>query len=215
MFLSTILSNGLVYAVLYLLALVVALTIHEFSHAWAASQLGDQTARNAGRLTLNPLKHLDPTGTVFLLLLGFGWGKPVPINPGRFKRKSDEIIVAMAGIFSNLLLATVVIIPVKVALGQGIDVFASPLLYFYSMLFIINIILAVFNLLPIPPLDGSHIVEHFLSFENKLYYESYGPYLLIAYLVIDQFTGTSILLRVIEPVVNFIAGSQIFNLFFK
>ncbi len=215
MLLFNILSNGIVYAVIYLAALLIAITIHEFAHAWSASILGDQTAKNAGRLTLNPFKHLDPTGTIFLLVLGFGWGKPVPINPGRLKSRFDEIIVAMAGIFSNLLLATVVIIPVKVALNNSVDVLSSPLYYFYAMVFVINIFLAVFNLLPIPPLDGSHIIEYFLSFESRLRFEALGPYLLISYLVFDSLSGSSILMRVVEPLVNFLAGSQVYNLFFR
>lgn len=214
MIFSGLLSNGLLYAVLYILAVIVGFTIHEFSHAWVGTKLGDPTAKLEGRLTLNPLSHLDPLGTIFLFFVGFGWGKPVPYNPRYFKNKNDEIKVALAGITSNLLMVIVISIPIRLAMSQGIDLFASPFYYFCIMLFWINIILAVFNLLPIPPLDGSHVVDHYLSEESKVYYAAYGPYLLILFLLIDQFSSTSILLQIMDPVIRFIGGSQIHTLFF-
>lgn len=214
MFLSNLLSNGLIYAIIYIVALVICLTIHEYAHALAAYKLGDPTAKLEGRLTLNPLAHLDPVGTIFLLLVGFGWGKPVPINPNYFKKRSDEIIVSLAGICSNLLLAIIIVIPIKIALGNGVDIFSSPLYYLLSLIFIINIILAMFNLLPIPPLDGSHVVEYFLSDESRQTFEAIGPYLLIAYLVFDQYSSNSLLIRAVEAVVKLIAGSNIARLFF-
>lgn len=144
------------------------LPLHEYAHGWMAEKLGDRTARAAGRLTLNPVASIDPFGALFLLLFGFGWAKPVPVNPWNFKNpKRDMAITALAGPVSNLLAALVGGI-----LFFALQLFALPsapvavylgVTSFFSAYITINVSLAVFNLLPIPPLDGSRIVSAFLS----------------------------------------------------
>ncbi|WP_117237174.1 site-2 protease family protein [Thermus sediminis] len=159
---------------LALLALLLSLSLHEWGHAYAAWRFGDGTARRLGRLTVNPLKHLDPLGTVLLLLVGFGWAKPVPVNPGAFRSyRLGLFVVSIAGIVINLLLAVLFALLVRglfaldpsgVALafqGDGrspIGVLALAFFFASS----INLVLAIFNLLPIPPLDGSKILQSFL-----------------------------------------------------
>lgn len=212
MLILSLLGDRPVYALAFVGALLIALTIHEFSHAFVAFKLGDPTAKLEGRLTLNPIAHLDPVGTIFLLLAGFGWGKPVPINPGYFKSKTDEIKVALAGIISNLILASILVIPLRALLAAGDT--SSSLVVFLSLAVMMNVILAVFNILPIPPLDGSHVVEYFLSEEAKYQYQLVGPYLLIGLIGYDYLSGTSIVLSLAEPIIRFIAGNQVAGMFF-
>lgn len=144
------------------------LPLHEFAHGWMAEKLGDHTARAAGRLTMNPLASLDPFGALFLLLFGFGWAKPVPVNPWNFKKpKRDMAITALAGPVSNLLAALVGGI-LYFALHLFVLPSASTSVFiavdaFLSAYIVINVSLAVFNLLPVPPLDGSRVVSAFLS----------------------------------------------------
>ena len=170
-------------ATLYFLAFVVALTFHECSHALAAYKLGDPTARNMGRLTLNPLKHLDLMGTLLLLLVGFGWAKPVPVNPRNYRNpKRDDIIVSLAGITSNILLA--------IKHGSNIALVVS---WFICAFIQTNIVLALFNLIPISPLDGSHVLEDLLlpvcGPKPFLWLRQYGRYLLIVVLIALNYTG--------------------------
>ena len=143
------------------------LPLHEYAHGWMAERLGDHTARYAGRLTLNPLASLDPIGALFLLLFGFGWAKPVPVDTRNFKKpKRDMALTALAGPVSNLLASLVgailyyVLVLVLAAAGISTPLFVQA---FFSAYITINVALAVFNLLPIPPLDGSKIVGAFLS----------------------------------------------------
>ncbi|MBU0680680.1 MAG: site-2 protease family protein [Proteobacteria bacterium] len=139
-----------------------ALTIHEFSHGYVASLCGDQTARMLGRLTLNPLKHLDPIGTLAIFLIHFGWAKPVPVDPRNFRNpRRDMILVSLAGPMANF--ATMVVslfaLFAIASLSQAIPAFLSqPLIAMFSVSIWINSILAIFNLIPIPPLDGSKIL---------------------------------------------------------
>lgn len=147
-----------------MLTLLVAFTLHELAHAVTADYLGDPTPRNMGRITLNPLKHLDPIGTIMLLIAGFGWAKPVVVNPMNMRGnpRRDMAIVAIAGPLSNIVMATIAAIPFRLGLLQFTQTPTAgiiPTLPFVMSEFIwINLILAFFNLIPIPPLDGSKIL---------------------------------------------------------
>lgn len=180
-------------AALYFLAFVVALTFHECSHALAAYKLGDPTARNMGRLTLNPLKHLDLMGTLLLLLVGFGWAKPVPVNPRNYRNpKRDDIIVSLAGITSNILLAFLATPIYMLTIKHGSNI-ALVVSWFICAFIQTNIVLALFNLIPILPLDGSHVLEDLLmpvcGPKPFLWLRQYGRYLLIVVLIALNYTG--------------------------
>jgi Zn-dependent protease len=138
-------------------AILIALSFHEFAHAWAAWKMGDPTAKNAGRLTLDPIRHLDLIGTVCLILFRFGWAKPVPINPRNFRHpKRDEILVSLAGVAMNFLVSFVAFgVLWFIYLGTVVDI-ASTII---SYIVVYNIFFGVFNLIPIPPLDGFHIIS--------------------------------------------------------
>lgn len=152
-------------------ALLVSISWHEAAHGFVAYRLGDDTPKVAGRLTLNPLAHLDPIGSLFLLIFGFGWGKPVPINSAHFKNPAlDEFKVAVAGPLSNIILAVVFGLSLRL-FAAGISVSALELL---TVLVFINLILAVFNFLPIPPLDGSKLLRLIIPFESYLMIEQLG-----------------------------------------
>jgi Zn-dependent protease len=180
-----------------IITLVVALTIHEFAHAWSADQLGDDTPRLQGRLTLNPLAHLDPIGSLLLLLAGFGWARPVQINPYALRRRNPAgmVIVAAAGPFSNLLLAILAAIPFKAGLlSTSFDAgFVSSL--FMEFIWI-NLILLFFNLIPIFPLDGEKIADYFLPPQGQRVLNQlrpYGPIILMGLIVLGNFGGLNIL----------------------
>lgn len=157
-----------------------AISFHEFCHGYAAKLLGDPTAEMQGRLTLNPLKHFDPIGALMLLLVGFGWAKPVPVNTRYFKNvRRDFVIVSLAGIAGNLLTALVFALIMRVAPAWMINGAGGMLIRFMVL---INIGLAAFNILPIPPLDGSKVLYGFLPFDwLKGYYwlEKYGFFVLL------------------------------------
>ena len=178
------------------LTLVIAFTVHEFSHALAADQLGDDTPRLQGRLSLNPFVHLDPIGSLMLIIAGFGWARPVQINPYAIRRRSPAglMIVAAAGPFSNLLLAIVATIPIRAGL---ISVTSSSFLSQFFVEFIwINLILLFFNLLPIFPLDGEKILDYFLpprGQEILLQIRPYGMYILMGLIFLGSFGSLDIL----------------------
>ena len=160
---------------------LVTITVHELAHGYTAYLLGDNTAKNAGRLSLNPLAHLDPLGAILLFVTGFGWAKPVPINPFMFKnRKKGIILVSLAGPGSNFILA--VLSMVCLCLLYSIqNVAASWVSYFFLSLSTVNIGLGLFNLIPIPPLDGSKVLSQFLPMKARVSYlnfERYGGILL-------------------------------------
>ena len=178
----------LIQLVIFLPSIIIALTVHEFSHAWVAYKLGDPTAKAEGRLTFNPLAHLDPLGTIMLILFRFGWGKPVPINEYNFKNPVvGTALTSIAGPTSNLLLAllTTAIFHIFTPTNIFLNAF---LLYFI----LINIVLMIFNLLPIPPLDGHKVVRALLPKNLRYGWESlenYSPYILIVTLFIIVYTG--------------------------
>lgn len=171
----------LYYIAVFIPFFLISLGIHEFSHAYFAHKLGDNTAKNDGRLTLNPLKHLDLFGSIIIpaisLFSGFaviGWAKPVPVNPNNFKNKvRDDIIVSVAGPLSNLIFAIILSVVLN---GLPTESGISNYLY---MPFFFNIFLFYFNLLPIPPLDGSHVMNNLLPYNYKQYYLSVSRYSLI------------------------------------
>lgn len=188
--------------VAFIVGLVLAITIHEYAHAWMAYRSGDPTAQMNGRLSFNPLAHLDPMGTIFLFLVGFGWGKPVPINPANFRNRNDELKVAIAGIAANLILAFILAIPLRIALITGHTIDSNLIYSFLEIVVDINLVLAAFNLLPIFPLDGSHFVEYFLDYEGRITFQRYGPFLLLFLLIIDRIGSFSIISAIIEPVIR-------------
>jgi Zn-dependent protease len=189
----------------YIVALIIGITVHEYAHAWMAHRCGDDTAKFEGRLTLNPLAHLDPLGTIMLFIVGFGWGKPVPINPNNMNKKSDELKVAFAGIVTNILLALILAIPIRIALMQGVLIESSAVLSFLNIIVDLNIILATFNILPIPPLDGSHLVEYFLNRESKYAFQTVGPFILIGVLIAQAATNIPILTTIMEPIIRLLS----------
>ena len=160
-------------------ALLIAAPFHEFAHGYAADRLGDPTPRRAGRLTLNPLAHLDPLGTILLVLTGFGWAKPVPIDPGNFPDwRRGLITVAAAGPIANVVLAILFGLPFKL----GLVAVGSPLARPLFVIVFINAVLAVFNLIPVPPLDGSKIMIGLLPGQLGIAYarlQAYGVMILI------------------------------------
>ncbi len=153
--------------IIFLLAIVAALSVHEAAHAWTADRLGDNTARLLGRTSLNPIVHLDLFGSLLFLLAGFGWGKPVPVNEHRLNRRYDVIWVALAGPVSNLIFATILAIIYRFVPLVGLQ-------HVLALFIFLNLSLMIFNLIPIPPLDGSRILKFFIP--DSIYHalEQYG-----------------------------------------
>lgn len=186
-------------------AILFALTIHELAHGWVAWRLGDPTAKMMGRLTFNPLKHLDPIGTIALFLFRFGWAKPVPIDPSHFRNPSrDFALSALAGPAANLLTALVAGLILRALHLTGIAGAEFPVLLIrYFVLF--NLILCFFNLIPIPPLDGSRLVYYLLPPDLAAKYaqlERYGFMILIGIIFLGRFTGISLIGLYLFPLVR-------------
>ena len=167
-----------------------ALPIHEVAHGYIANKLGDRTAKNMGRLTLNPLTHFDPIGTTMLLLFGFGWAKPVPVNPYHFKnRKNGMALTALAGPVANILLATICMAIAKIIANfVPYSQFTMILVQVFNIIISINVTLAAFNLIPIPPLDGSKIIAIFMPMHvysrMEHWFARYQQYFLYAMMAI-------------------------------
>lgn len=176
-------ASGIEIAILFLARLFVVfctLPVHEYAHAFVADKLGDKTARLSGRLTLNPMAHIDILGAIMILFVGFGYAKPVPVNPRNFKNpKKGMALTALAGPFSNILMAVVFMFLSNVLSLFGNSLFVQAFYVFFSFAASINIGLAVFNLIPIPPLDGSRVFE--LLIPDKYYYKfaQYERYIVI------------------------------------
>jgi Zn-dependent protease len=167
----------------FIVAIVLGITVHEFMHAYTAHRLGDDTARLLGRLSLNPMAHLDPFGTLLLVLAGFGYGKPVPFNESRLRSSASVALVAVAGPLANLALAAVCAIPLRFGSVDVLgEVYGTVLFYIVQM----NCILAIFNLVPIPPLDGANVVYGLLPPRQQYSwrtFQQYGPFLLLFILI--------------------------------
>ncbi|MCP4632719.1 MAG: site-2 protease family protein [candidate division Zixibacteria bacterium] len=191
-----------------------AITIHEFSHGWMAMRLGDPTAKMAGRLTLNPLYHLDVFGTLMLFIAGFGWAKPVPVNPYNLRDPiKDQVWISIAGPASNLISALffgliIRMIDLNAILLHNNSDLSTILVRMLIFSLQLNIILAVFNLIPIPPLDGSHILRGLIPRESLGWYrniERFGPFILIGIILLGSLTGFSIFGLIFAPFIRIFA----------
>lgn len=190
--------------------LITAFSVHEFAHAWTADRFGDSTPRLAGRLTLNPMSHLDPIGSLMLLVVGFGWAKPVQVNPYALSRSSPAAMmwVSLAGPASNLVMAVIAAIPFRLGLVSASAAIFNPgnilpsvdkLLYEFVF---INLILMLFNLIPIAPLDGEKIAEYFLPPSGARVLQQirpYGPLILLAVLFLGPTLGFDLIGWILVP----------------
>ncbi len=193
--------------VAWIIALVLGITVHEFMHAYAAHRLGDDTARLLGRLSLNPMAHLDPFGSLLLVLAGFGYGKPVPFNESRLRSAMGVTFVALAGPLANLALAALCAIPLRFAgdslVGGGI--YAEVLFAIVTL----NCVLAIFNLIPIPPLDGANVVYGLLSPRMQYSwrtYQQYGPFLLLGILILAPRLLSTLVFAPAEAIAGLLLG---------
>ena len=187
--------EGFLETLYFIPALLISLAIHEFGHSLVAYKLGDKSQKALGRLTLSPFAHVDPLGFIFILLFKFGWGKPVMIDDRNFKnRAKGNMLVALAGPIFNILLAIVLTIVLKVLMELGIDattITSSVGQILYAMLVLaiqFNIVFAVFNLLPLPPFDGSKVLYYFLPYKAKRWMDSIERYS-IWILIVLLYTG--------------------------
>ena len=207
-------------------ALIAGISFHEASHAYVADQLGDRLPRSRGRVTLNPLAHLDPAGTILLFVVGFGWGKPVPVNPGATRNpKAALALTAGAGPVSNFVVAAVAGLPLKLGLVPWLPPFNSNVIdrflirgfepdeyvgLYLSAVVLVSIILGVFNLIPIAPLDGFKVAVGLLPHDLSRSFaqlERWGPAILIALIALPFLTGGEfgILFEIMSPVINALA----------
>ena len=192
-----------------LVTLAIAFTAHEYAHAYAAHKFGDPTAKNQGRLTLNPLIHIDPIGALFIILFGFGWAKPVPVNRFFFKNpRMNGIIVSIVGPLSNLALAIIAVLIVFLIQQFGLGMMVPDFIFTFISIFInINVLLFVFNLLPFPPLDGYRIIEDLVKpdFRAKMtQYEQYGVliFLILVITPLGHYTIDPILYNLVPSIVQ-------------
>jgi Zn-dependent protease len=177
-------SNPILRYLAPYIVLVFSISVHETLHAYAADRCGDPTARFLGRITLNPLAHIDPIGTVLLPLVAMlsgalliGWAKPVPVNPRNFRNyRRDDIIVSLAGVAGNFSLAIIAALLIRVIMLLPVSEVVVPVLFILVMLMWINVVLGVLNLIPLPPLDGSHVLLHFLPLDLATRYRRIAPF---------------------------------------
>jgi len=198
-------TNPLLF-VIYIISLLVAITIHEFAHAWAADYLGDPTPRLAGRLKLNPFVHIDIMGMVMLLFIGFGWGKPVEFDPYNLKNpRKDAAWISIAGPASNFVLAIILAIVLRLLIIFDLNIISTIGLFLILPMIRMNLVLGIFNLLPIHPLDGFKIVGGLLTDEKSREWFSlqrYGYIFLIA--LIFPLGNRSLLDGIISPIISFL-----------
>lgn len=226
---------NIVATLLTLPGVILAMSFHEFAHAFAADRLGDSTPRNQGRLTLDPMKHIDPVGIFLLIFAHIGWGRPVQINPNNFSkvsREKGETIVSLAGPLMNFILAFVlmiifyllaIFIPNTGILKSlsGINVMSVIMTMLYYAI-VVNVGLGVFNLIPIPPLDGSKVLNHFLPYNAKQwFYKNEQIFTIVFFLLLFiRPAGVSVISRILTPIIGGILNgfvwvvSSIFGLFF-
>lgn len=206
-------TEGIMGMLMSLPGVIIAITFHEFAHAWTAYKLGDNTPMYQGRLNLNPLSHIDPIGLVMLIVAHFGWGKPVQINPNNFNGKyslsASEAIVSVAGPLANFIVAILfAIIYALLIKFMGLQFMMSTGGVIVEYIIILNIGLGVFNLIPIPPLDGSKILMHFLPYNAKVWFESKQYIFYIVFLLLFV---TGIAVNIVAPV-NYFLYEQLMNL---
>jgi Zn-dependent protease len=201
----------------YAIILLTAFPVHEYAHAWVADRFGDNTPRANGRLTLNPLAHLDPLGSLMMIIAGFGWAKPVPINPYVLQRRSPAATmwVSLAGPMSNLLMAIIGAAFFRIGLVSISDItFVSgeilPNIPLFLFLFIrVNLWLMLFNLIPLFPLDGEKVLDYFLPPAAARVLENirpYGPIILMGILFLLPMVGIDVIGKVIQPAFSFLTG---------
>lgn len=191
--------DRLIEALIYLPIILFSLSLHELAHGYAAYKLGDNTAKAYGRLTLNPLAHIDLIGTISMMFFRFGWAKPVPVNFSNLKYKRlGPILVSVAGPLSNFLLAAVVMVIYSICFALKVPMHNFVLDYI-GMTIQLNVILAAFNLIPLPPLDGSKIILSLLPYKLQFTVYKYEPYIQIALFAMLYF-------GVLDPVINTIAS---------
>ncbi len=195
--------------------IVIALSFHEFAHAIVAYRCGDDTPKHQGRLTINPIAHIDPIGLIALIFIGFGWGRPVMVNPNNFKkRRRSQLLVDFAGVTMNFLLAILFMGILKLLYVFQVDFMVSEMGSIISdiivQIVVINIVLMVFNLIPVPPLDGFGIITQIFNLENtRFYYEVYNKgFIILMILILFDVTG-----KILSPCVNFIYNGLV-TLFF-
>lgn len=201
-------TNELLNLLLTLPAVLIAITFHEYAHAFAADKLGDDTPRRQGRLTLNPLAHLDPIGSIMLVFAGFGWGKPVQINPNNFNRKvtirKGNALVSLAGPIMNFILAIIFSIIYGLLIAFT-DIFLTEvgdiIGIIITSIITMNVGLGVFNLIPLPPLDGSKVLNHFLPYNAKEWLARYSQVFYIIFIVLWI---SGIASNIISPIITWV-----------
>ena len=190
----------------FVIAIVLGITVHEFMHAYTAHSLGDDTGRLMGRMSLNPMAHLDPFGTLLLVLAGFGYGKPVPFNESRLRSTLSVTFVALAGPIANIALAALCAIPLRFGTGE---VLGSAYVTILEAVVLWNCVLAIFNLVPIPPLDGANVVYGLLPPRQQYAwrtYQQYGPFLLLFVLLLAPQVLSTLVFGPALAIARFLVG---------